>query len=201
VLLDRTFLGVNVGSVMVENEQGARKAVEHLLKHGYENILCIGYDRQFNSIRLRMDGYRKAMQEAGLRPDLSIANNTSSIGPRLLKRLRSPKPPSAVFSLNNVATIQVLQTLQRENLEIPKDLALVGFDDFEMAPLLRVPLTAVRQPSSEVGRTGAQLLLDRINSRRDLSRLIDEPQIVLPTELMIRESCGCQIVPRPGNRP
>jgi len=86
VLLDRTFLGVNVGSVMVENEQGARKAVEHLLKHGHENILCIGYDRQFNSIPLRMDSYRKAMQEAGLRPDLSIANNTSSIGPRLLKR-------------------------------------------------------------------------------------------------------------------
>ena len=68
MLLHCTFLGVNVGSVMVENEQGTRKAAEHLLKHGHENILCIGYDRQFNSIRLRMDGYRKAIQEQDCAP-------------------------------------------------------------------------------------------------------------------------------------
>jgi LacI family transcriptional regulator len=126
VLLDRTFLGVNLGSVMVENEQGALNAVEHLLKHGHENILCIGYDRQFNSIRLRMDGYRKAMQEAGLRSDLSIANNTSSIGPSLLKRLRSPKPPSAVFSSSEVGRTGA-QLLKSSNPTSARSLGISRF--------------------------------------------------------------------------
>ncbi len=196
VMLDRTIDGLDACSVMVENERGARNAVEHLLKHGHTRILCIGYDSQFNSIRSRIDGYRRAMKEAGLPSELSMAEGASGVGGRLLKRLRSANPPTAVFSLNNVATLQVLRALQEEKIAIPRSLALVGFDDFEMAPLMKIPLTAVRQPAAELGRTGAQLLLDRIIGRRDAHWSTGQPHILLPTELRIRESCGCRIRPQ-----
>ncbi len=159
VMMDRTFPGLDAGAVMVENEQGARKAVNHLLEHGHENILCLGYDSQFNSIGLRIDGYRKAMTQAGFKPDIFIAEDVSGVAPKLLKRLRSSKPPTALFTLNNVTTMDVLQTLQRVGIQVPHKLAIIGFDDFEMAALLSVPLTAVRQPATELGRTATHLLL------------------------------------------
>jgi LacI family transcriptional regulator len=193
VMLDRTFPGLDAAEVMVENEQGARKAVDHLLEHGHRSILCLGYDSQFNSIGLRIEGYQKAMMEAGLKPEVLIAEEVSAIGPKLSKRLRSLKPPTALFTLNNVTTINVLQTLQRDNIQVPSKVAMIGFDDFEMAPLLSVPLTAVRQPAAELGRTAAHLLLTWIRSRNGDKRL-ENPHIVLPTELIIRRSCGCEII-------
>jgi LacI family transcriptional regulator len=195
VMLDRTFPGLDAGAVMVENEQGARKAVHHLLEHGHERILCLGYDSQFNSIGLRIEGYRKAMMQAELKPDIIIAEDVSGIAPKLLKRLRSSKPPTALFTLNNVTTMDVLQTLQREGIQVPHQVAIIGFDDFEMAPLLSVPLTAVRQPATELGRTATHLLLDWIRSRNPEKRP-ENPHIILPTELIIRRSCGCEIIRR-----
>ena len=195
VMLDRTFPGLDAGSVMVENEQGAKKAVHHLLEHGHESILCLGYDSQFNSIGLRIEGYRKAMTQAGLKQDVFIAESVSGIAPKLLKRLRSPKPPTALFTLNNVTTIDVLQTLQREAIQVPENVAIIGFDDFELATLLTVPLTAVRQPAAELGRTATHVLLDWIRSRNP-EKHPEHPQIVLPTELIIRRSCGCEIIRR-----
>jgi LacI family transcriptional regulator len=195
VMLDRTFPGLDAGAVMVENEQGARKAVHHLLEHGHESILCLGYDSQFNSIGLRIEGYRKAMTQAGFKPDIFIAEDVSGVAPKLLRRLRSSKPPTALFTLNNVTTMDVLQTLQREAIQVPHKVAIIGFDDFELAPLLSVPLTAVRQPATELGRTATHLLLDWIRSRNPEKRP-ENPQIVLPTELIIRRSCGCEIIRR-----
>jgi LacI family transcriptional regulator len=195
VMLDRTFPGLDAAVVMVENEKGAKKAVFHLLEHGHKNVFCVGYDSQFNSIGLRIGGYQKAMIEAGLKPELYIAEDAAAICPRLIKRLRSTKPPTALFTLNNVTTINVLQALQRENIQVPQDLAVVGFDDFELAPLLSVPLTAVRQPAAELGRTAAHLLLDWIRSKNTEKRPVN-PHIVLPTELIIRRSCGCEVIRR-----
>jgi LacI family transcriptional regulator len=195
VMLDRTFPGLDAAAVMVENEQGARKAVSHLLEHGHKSVFCAGYDSQFNSIGLRIEGYQKAMAEAGLKPELFIADEASGVCPRLIKRLRSPKPPTALFTLNNVTTINVLQALQRENIRVPQDLAIIGFDDFEMAPLLSVPLTAVRQPAAELGRTATHLLLDWIRSKSTEKRPVNQ-EIVLPTELIIRRSCGCEVIRR-----
>jgi LacI family transcriptional regulator len=195
VMIDRTFPGLDAGEVMVENEEGAKKAVKHLLDHGHARIVCVGYDSQFNSIHQRIDGYEKTMAEAGLRPELIIEDGVAALVPRLLKQLRSAKPPTAIFSLNNVTTLNVLQALQRENIRVPEKVAIIGFDDFEMADLLSVPLTAVRQPAAELGRSGARLLLDWIRSRSPDLRALNH-RILLPTELVIRRSCGCEVIRR-----
>jgi LacI family transcriptional regulator len=192
VMFDRTFPGLNAGEVMVENAQGARKAVSHLVEHGHRRILCVGYDSQFNSISQRIDGYKETMAEAGLKPELLITDEGSAIASRVSKRFRGAKPPTAIFSLNNVTTMNVLQVLQRDKIRVPEDVAIIGFDDFEMAALLGVPLTAVRQPAAELGRSATRLLLDWINARTPDLHTVN-PRIILPTELIIRRSCGCEV--------
>ena len=193
VLLDRTFPGLKAGTVMVENQQGAQRAVNHLLDHGYRNIFCVGYDRQYNSIAQRIAGYKHEMVAVGLKPQFILVDDASSIGPNVLKKVRSVKPPAALFTLNNVTTVHVLQALRRENIRVPEELAIVGFDDLELAPLLAVPLTAVRQPAGELGRAATRLLLQQIRTGVSDTNSIDT-QITLPTELVIRRSCGCQPV-------
>ena len=190
VMLDRTFPGLDAGEVTVENEEGTRGAVRHLVEHGHRSILCVGYDRQFNSIAQRISGYERAMNDAGLKPQFLIVEDDSGLGSRVLRRLQSAKPPTALFALNNVATTRILHVLQRENLQVPDEVAIIGFDDFELAPLLAVPLTAVRQPAAELGRSATRMLLQWIRSGASGTRS-SSLQVVLPTELIIRRSCGC----------
>jgi LacI family transcriptional regulator len=197
VMLDRTFPGVDAREVMVANQHGAERAVRHLIDHGYRNIFCVGYDRQFNSISQRIVGYELVVRDAGLKPVLIIGDEVAGIGPEVLHRLRTVDLPAAIFSLNNVTTTHVLHTLKREGIRVPEEVAVIGFDDFELAPLLAVPLTAVRQPAYELGRIGARLLLDWIRSGIRGSDSLEGP-IVLPTELIIRRSCGCQPTQRIG---
>jgi len=203
VMLDRTFPGLDAGEVMVENREGARNAVNHLLDHGHRRILCVGYDCEFNSIRQRMEGYECAMREAGLRPRFAMVKEGAQVASQLLKQLRSSGPPTALFTLNNVTTIQVLSALKREDVSLPGQVAIIGFDDFELAPLLAVPLTAVRQPAAELGRSAARLLLDWAQSHPAGMRWA-RTRIVLPTELVIRRSCGCEAIRKispDGKRP
>lgn len=195
VTLDRTIPGLMAGEVMVENTEGALKAVNHLIMHGHKRIVCVGYDSQFNSISQRIDGYRRAMTDAGLKQQLLLASNESEVPRTVLKRLRAGDPPTALFSLNNVTTGHLLHLLQRENLRVPEEVAVVGFDDFDLGDLLAVPLTAVRQPAAEIGRSGTRLLLELIRTGATEAAGTDS-RIVLPTELIIRRSCGCEPPPR-----
>ncbi len=196
VMLDRIFPGMQAGEVMVENEKGAQMAVRHLLEHGHRSILCVAYDSQFNSITQRMSGYEKTMTQAGLKPEFVLVDDVSAVSNKVLQRLRAPKPPSALFTLNNVATIQVLQALQQERIDVPQDLAIIGFDDFELAALLAVPITTVRQPAAQLGQSATHLLLDWIRRPRGPETRSLQAQVILPTELIIRRSCGCQPAPR-----
>jgi LacI family transcriptional regulator, galactose operon repressor len=197
VMLDRTFPGLDAGAVMVENRGGAEKAVNHLLDHGHRNILCVGYDSQFNSIGQRMEGYESAMLAAGLKPQFLVLNEGVGIGPQVVKRLRSSRPPTALFTLNNVTTINVLSALQREEIRVPDQVAIIGFDDFDLAALLAVPITAVRQPAAELGRSATRLLLDWARSRAT-SMPAAHAQVILPTELVTRRSCGCEVIRKIG---
>jgi LacI family transcriptional regulator len=100
--------------------------------------------------------------------------------------------PTALFTLNNVATIHTLQAVRSMQLRLPRDLAMIGFDDLELAPLLDTPLTAVRQPALELGRSAARMLFEMIHHARDVGTDTKlERRIVLPTELILRASCGC----------
>jgi len=192
VMIDRTYAGVDAGEVVVDNRGGAEKAVAHLIEHGHKNIWCVGYDKRYSSVAQRIAGYEAVLRRTGIAPKYVIVDEAEQIAPSLIPQLRSTEPPIALFTLNNVTSIQVLQILRQSGMSVPGQVALVGFDDFEFAPLLSVPLTAIRQPADELGRSGTRLLFEMIAS----SVRAEEPtRIVLPTELVVRNSCGCQVIP------
>lgn len=190
VMIDRTVAGIDASEVMVENLEGALRATNHLIDHGHRRILCVGYDREYNSIGQRIEGYKKAMQVAGLQPQYVLVKRGVPMGPKVLAALRSAKPPTAIFTLNNVTSVEVLSALRREEIPVPRQVALVGFDDFDLAPLLAVPLTAVKQPAAELGRQATRILLERL--RADDEGRMRSTRILLPTELVVRQSCGCE---------
>lgn len=190
VTLDRVLEGVEGGAVIVENAGGAEEAVRHLIGHGHQRIACIGYDAKVFTVKQRMQGYRQAMRDAGLKPQLWANLTTLDATEALLRKLMSePEAPTALFTLSNGASVFALQAIRRMQLRMPSDLALAGFDDLELAPLLEVPLTVVRQPAHEMGRSAAAMLFDLIG--RSPATTAPERRVVLPTELILRSSCGC----------
>ena len=191
ITLDRVIKGLNANEVLVENVRGAEEVVCHLIGHGHKKIACLGYDTELLPIQERIEGYTNAMKQAGLQPLVWKVESSRSIPALLQRKLEGLNPPTALFTLNNVTTIQTLHTLQALGIRLPMDLALVGFDDLDLASLLSVPVTVVRQSAHELGRAGAKLLFDMIRSEA-APRDMPKTRLVLPTELVIRNSCGCK---------
>jgi ABC-type sugar transport system substrate-binding protein len=102
--------------------------------------------------------------------------------------LKMSKPPHAVLIANNLMTLGALQAIHEQGLQIPEEMAVLGFDDMPWASSLRPPLSAVAQPAEEIGRTAAQLLLERLN---DPGRIVR--QVILPATLVVRASCGAHL--------
>jgi LacI family transcriptional regulator len=150
-----------------------------------------GYDRNYYSISQRILGYTNVLKNAGLKPALYDDVSTPEAVSEIIHSWRQAKErPSALFSLNNVTTLRVLQALKEAGIKIPDAMAIIGFDDFSLAPLLSPPLTAIRQPAQVLGTQAAKLLFDRIeNSEGNPDQTA--VKMVLPVEFIIRTSCGC----------
>lgn len=198
VTLDRVVTGLGASEVLVENAIGAEQGVRHLLDHGHKRIACLGYDADLYSIHQRIEGYLAAMKAAKQQPLLWKVDTAQSIRKLLEDKLKGRQAPTALFTLNNVTTIHTLHALEQMGLSVPQDVALVGFDDLELASLLRTPVTAVRQSAHELGQRGAELLFDLAGSsaaQPSAENKTRRTRLVLPTELVIRNSCGCKKEP------
>lgn len=188
VCVDRGLLDVDVDVVKVDNHRGAYSAVDHLAKKGYKRIAYISGIPKLPSSREREQGYRDALVANNLEHDESLVKYGDSrheSGVTLCAELLDlPTPPDAVFTGNNLITLGALETIHKKGLKIPKDIAVMGFDDMYWSISLNPPLTAVRQPAYEIGKCAAEQLIQRINDPgRPTSNMI------LKTELMVRSSC------------
>jgi LacI family transcriptional regulator len=174
-------------TILVKNKQGARQAVEHLLWHGHKKIVAMGVNPHLYTIQQRVAGYREAMKNAGLDSDVLMIDAENPETTELLRKLMTgPSKPTAVFTLNGLTSIHLLKAIEELEIQVPKELAIVGFDDLQLAEVLDPPLTVMRQPAVAIGESVAQLILERITGeRKDIQRLM------LPVELVIRRSCGC----------
>ncbi len=189
VTLDRPLAGHKFNSVLVENQQGAQIAVEHLIAHGHMRIAYLGLSDRLYTLDARYGGYKKAMLKAGLEPSHHFTCVSEAETLTILKaQLCGPAPVTAFFMGNNLVMRHALHAFSRLGVHIPKDAAISGFDDFEMADIFKPGITVVQQPAQEVGRIAAELLFTRI-----LARDVAAPgrRIVLPVEHIIRQSCGC----------
>jgi LacI family transcriptional regulator len=189
VVFDEPVRGADVDTITVTNRKGAREATEHLLTHGYRRILAVGARPSLFTCAERVAGYRAAIKGAGADAVEILVQHENDLTPVVLSEfLAGANQVEAIFSLNWVCSMRVLHGLKIMKKHILKDVALISFDDFDLAEVIPPGITVVRQPISELGFRAAHSLFDRINSKgRQPSR-----KIILPTELIIRGSCGCQ---------
>jgi LacI family transcriptional regulator len=187
VLVDRSIEGLAVDAVLVDNEHGAAEATRHLVHGGYRRIACVTGPRRVSTAADRLSGYRRALREAGLpyTKDLVRHANFREVGgfEAMTSLLDGDARPDAVFAANNLTAVGVLESLAAHGRRVPDDIAVVAFDEIPWADLVRPSITTVAQPTYELGRTGARLLLDRIKSpSRPPSR------VTLQTQLRVRDS-------------
>jgi LacI family transcriptional regulator len=192
VLIHRTPpQGVMLPCVTVENKAASCKLVDHLIEtHKSRRIIFLrGPELQEDSY-WREQGYREALNNHGIpiEDELIMDGKFDRLVARdtildLFKR--QADPCDAIFSGDDDAAIGVLDALHTLKRRIPQDIAVVGFDDQNISAYLDPPLTTVRAPTEEVGRIAAQVLFDLLMNE-DV-----EPVTLLPTEIVIRNSCGC----------
>jgi len=199
VAVDRWPGGLEVDLVCSDNRGGMRQAVMHLLSLGHKEIAIVTGPAGIDVAEARLGGYQDALRNAGipLRESFIIHSSFRQEGgyEAMVRLLNMSKRPRAVVLGNNLMTLGALQAINERHVRIPEDLALVGFDDMPWGAFLNPPLTAVAQPAEDLGRAAAQLLLERL---KDPKRIIR--QVVLPTRLIVRASCGAPIKAQPGQR-
>ena len=190
ITIDRPAVraGRRFGTVLVQNKQGAQLGTEHLLSLGHRRVVCVALRRDLFTMRRRISGYQAAMRVAGLTAQVvlvpeSVEGSLETLTPLL----EAKRPPTSIFAANNLVTRHVLHVLQRLHLHPPDPVALVGFDDFETADLLRPGVTVVRQPVESMARLGADLLFEQLTDPLGYGQ---GKRVVLPVELIVRGSCG-----------
>ncbi len=181
-----------VCSVDVDNVTAARQATIHLIRLGHRAIACItNAPPAYTACVERLHGYRQALQEYDLeyREDLVRYGDFSpESGYQQMKSLLVEKPyPTAVFVASDVVAIGAIAAIPELGLEIPRDIALVGFDDVPLARYLDPPLTTVHLPTREMSLLASEMIMELINGSRPV-----HPQVLLQTDLVVRKSCGAQ---------
>jgi len=180
------FAGVN--DIIQDNSLlGGEIATRYLIEQGYRKIACIAGPQDKTPARHRLEGYRQAMQQAGLpipegyevSSDFEFEGGVSAMQQLLALADR----PEAVFTGNDAVAVGVYQALYQQGLSVPQDMAVIGYDDIELAKYLTPPLTTVHQPKDSLGELAIDTLIYR------LANPDSKPQIlVLTPELVVRDS-------------
>ncbi|MGH2401384.1 MAG: LacI family DNA-binding transcriptional regulator [Candidatus Limnocylindria bacterium] len=196
VLLARPVHG-SADSVRAENRPAAMALTAHLVGHGYRRIQFVGDPHGSPDAGERWKGFVEAHAAARRRPLAPVrCGFRTPDGLRAARALlHGASPPDAVLCANDEIAMGMLEAARAAQLSIPDDLAVTGWDDIPAARHLAPPLTTVRQPMIELGRRAAEMLRDRIAG--DRSEPLHE---LLPTELVIRSSCGCSTRDEGGPR-
>jgi LacI family transcriptional regulator, galactose operon repressor len=196
VAIDRPIANSSIATVVADNLKGAMTATQHLIDHGYKRIVCLTGESSLYTIGERMNGYRQAVESAHLLPifDTSVTDYESAEC-AIKSLLDGPNLPDAIFALKNSTTIYAFEALQKFNVAVPQSIALLGFDDFELASTVRPSISVIEQPVEEIGRRAAEILFEQLfdDERRAGSPASSKhaQQIKLNTRLIQRSSCGC----------
>jgi DNA-binding LacI/PurR family transcriptional regulator len=191
VLLDNEIEGFPCDSIGVDDRAGAYAATSHLIQLGYRRIATIGGLHHQLTARKRQQGYKEALRDAGLPIDdwfILLTDYTEEAGYAATIRIFRENPPEAIFSSNNSTTLGVIRAAAELGLRIPDDVALVSFDDLPYAEFLQSPLTAIAQPSYQIGVEAGRLLEFRIHNPTAPYRNVE-----LPSPLIVRTSCGSKL--------
>jgi LacI family transcriptional regulator len=204
VFLDRYPDGAPFSSVTVDDLTGGRLAGEHLLSHGHRRLAFVGGPSSLRQVTDRRAGVERAVTDAHdgevsllvvSTPELTTDAGREAA--EELVALPTQNRPTGVVAGNDLVAIGMLQGLLRHGLRVPEDVAVVGYDDIEFAASAAVPLSSVRQPREELGRTGARLLQEQIAAAAT-GELVPARQVQFRPELVVRRSSDHDV--RPATR-
>jgi LacI family transcriptional regulator len=190
VLIDRRVAGLGCDSVGLDNTDAAQRLIGHLIERGHRRIALVMDAADVSTARERLAGARRAFDAAGLVLDDNLVFRTSTDqvgGYRAAQQALAATPrPTAVFAVNNMTAVGVMQALRQAQVRVPEDMALVCFDDVQHLAIISPFLTVIDQPAEIMAQVAAQLLLERIaGSGGKLPR-----EVSFPGQLIVRRSSG-----------
>jgi LacI family transcriptional regulator len=196
VLLDSRASSRGQCSVAVDDVMGGDLAVSHLLAAGHERIAYVAGPSSIRQVADRHEGALRALRQAGrTAADLMIIEGDALhafAGQRAGATIAAMPPrsrPTAVFCANDLMALGVLQEMTRNHIAVPDEISIIGYDDIDFAAAAAVPLTSVRQPRHELGRTAARLLLDEAAGGEAAGgEAHRHRQVIFEPELVIRQS-------------
>lgn len=189
VFFDRVFDDFEASMVVVDDFAGAQHAVEYLIEKGYRRIAHFAGPEYISISHARFQGYKTALEKHDIPFDPQLVfyggfNEDDGIT-GFHKLLQLEEMPDAIFAVNDPVAIGAFMQIKANGLKIPDDMALIGFSDNPIMALVQPPLTTVKQPTYEIGKVAAKLILEQIENVQDTFK----PRVeVLKTELIIRKS-------------
>jgi DNA-binding LacI/PurR family transcriptional regulator len=169
-------------SVRINNVAGAKLAIGHLLELGHRRIAYMGDEFGFQSDSERLEGYREAIESAGITFDsqlVAYADGTSARGLAAMSQILSlSKRPTAVFCYNDREALGAMRAIREHALKIPDDISVIGFDDLFLSSYTDPPLSTIRQPKHEMGRHATEILFKLLNGEKPESEICDGTLIV-----------------------
>ncbi|MQM40333.1 HTH-type transcriptional repressor CytR [wastewater metagenome] len=189
VFVDRSVPDLPISSVMLNNMKVSELGVQHFIDRGYQNIgiMTTSINRNIASRIERIEGYKQALTENGMpvRNDYMKSLELNHIQDGLKEMLALDQPPDAVLAGNDLTLIEILKYVKRHPVNIPSDLAVIGIDEVSFASFYTPAITTVAQPTFNMGKKAADLLLDKIQNKRTEDR---HSNYRFEPELMIRDS-------------
>jgi LacI family transcriptional regulator len=189
VLIDRGAEASGFDTVRADCDAGGYAAARHLIDLGHRDIAVLTHSKRLENIELRIAGARRALAEAGLEGRERVVyggHDLEDLRAAIELELGRADRPSAIFALTNVCALASLKAARRLGLEIPGDVSMVGFDDFDWMVALTPYLTTVAQPVAEFASSAWGLLMGRLKGER----AVGVERIELPCTLKVRESTG-----------
>jgi DNA-binding LacI/PurR family transcriptional regulator len=182
VVVGRTMRDPQIDAVIIDEARGSHLAVDHLVELGHERIVHID-GGQGAGAAPRRAGYLRAMRDAGLEKRAWVVpgdfnEDAGAAGAETILRRRG-KLPTAIFAANDLVAVGAIDHFESEGLRIPEDISIVGYDNIFVAALRHLSITTVNQPRHNMGRDALELLLERVEGRRDRTVKLHEPALVV----------------------
>jgi LacI family transcriptional regulator len=200
MFVHRLFGASITNSVVPDDELGTRMAIEHLLSLGHRRIAHIAGPQGWHSARRRLESYRETLTVHGLpfEPALMVESDWTYQGGVVAAQqlLNATPPPTALYVANDMMALGAINAMQQRGLQVPADLAVVGYDNSEFSRILRPTLTTVSLPAYQMGLHAAELLWMKLQGKR-----VDDHEVKICGQLYIRESCGAAAALRTQDLP
>lgn len=188
VLVNDQYPGEFVHSVLIENVEGTRAAVEHLIELGHRRIAYVGDRFGYQSDAERLAGYKQALAQAGIEFVAALAVEGDGRAEAAIEAVNAllalPAPPTAICCYNDMTALGAMRAIHARGLRVPEDISLAGFDDLFFAAYLQPPLTTVRQPMRRMGQMAMENLFKLMSGEESVA------QIKVEAELIVRASTG-----------